>query len=155
MYMHIENNPMIFDLSTFKGVHSLNSLTSIPFQINGTLVACVGDEISLTCSHNNTVSVTTLWIISSPVNCLTQVSHNPPTPVAPPCGPFSFQNITIAEGDVAQLNSTAVAIVNSSTAINGSIVECKAGLNVPVSVGNISLCVIGKNSSMCIHAYLL
>ena len=146
---------MIFDLSIFKGVHGLNSLMSIPSQVNGTLVACVGDEISLTCSHNNTVSATTRWIISSPVNCSTHVNHNPPTPVAPPCGPSSFQNITIAEGGVAQLNSTAVAIVNSSTAINGSIVECKAGFSTPVSVGNISLCVIGKNSSMCIHARLL
>ena len=146
---------MIFDLSTFKGVHSLNSLTSIPSQVNGTLVACAGDEILLTCSHNNIVSAHTQWIISSPVNCSTSVSHNPPTPIAPPCGPFSFRNITIAEQGVAQLNSTAVAIVNSITTINGSIVECKGGTSMPVSVGNISLCVIGKNSSMCIHACLL
>ena len=148
-------NLMIFDLSTFKGVHSLNSLTSIPSQVNRTVVACVGDEISLTCSHDRVRSATTQWIISSPVNCSTSVGHNPPTPMAPPCGPFSFQNITIAEQGVTQLNSTAVAIVNSSTAINGSIVECKAAINMPVSVGNISLCVIGKNSSMCIHACLL
>ena len=112
-------------------------------------MACIGDDISLTCSHDIVYSVSTQWIISSPVNCSTAISHNPPTPVAPPCGPFSFHNITIAERGVAQLNSTAVAIVNSSTAINGSIVECKAGFSTSVSVGNISLCVIGKNSSMC------
>ena len=101
------------------------------------------------------MSVSTQWIISSPVNCLAQVSHNRQTSMPPPCGPFSFQNITIAEGGVTQLNSTAVTFVNSSTAINGSIVECKAAINMPVSVGNISLCVIGKNSSMCIHACIL
>ena len=140
-----------------EGTPSLNILTSHPSQINGTLVACVGDEISLTCSHDIVHSASTGWIISSPVNCSTSVSHNPPTPVAPPCGPFLFQN-TIAERGVAQLNSTAVTIiVNSSTAINGSIIECKAGFSMPVSVGNISLCVIGKNSSTCscIHVCLL
>ena len=126
-----------------EGAHSLNILTSHPSQINGTLVACVGDEISLTCSHTITLSASTQWIISSPVNCSTAISHNPPIPIAPPCGPFSFQNITLLESGVAQLNSTAVAIVNSSIAISGSVVKCIAGITIPVSVGNISLCIIG------------
>ena len=125
-----------------EGVHSANILTSHPSQVNGRIITCVGDEISLTCSHDNAASTTTTWTISSPVNCSTEITHTPPTPVAPPCGPFSFQNITLAEASVIQLNSTAVATASSE--ISGSIIECIAGFVSPVSVGNISLCVIGK-----------
>ena len=105
------------------------------------MVACNGDMISLTCSHDEVSSITTNWIISSPVNCSTEILHNPPTPSAPPCGLFSFQNITIAD-QVVQLNSTAVATANSE--INGSVIECIGGFSSSVSLSNISLCVIGK-----------
>jgi hypothetical protein len=54
-------------------------------------------------------------------------------------------NITrLAEENVAQLNSTAVAIASSE--INGSMIECMFGITMPISVGNTSLCVIGKLS---------
>ena len=76
------------------------------------------------------------------MNCSVDVSHNPPTPTAPPCGPFIFQNITVLDQVVTQLNSTAVAI--ATTEISRSVVECKGGFNMPISVGNISLCVIGE-----------
>ena len=75
------------------------------------------------------------------MNCAVDVGHNSPI-TAPPCGPFMFQNITILELGVIQLNSTAVAI--ASTEISGSVVECTAGFIMPISVGNISLCVIGE-----------
>ena len=128
----------------FGGVHSSNILTSTPLQVNENIIACVDDEISLTCSHDNVASITTTWTISSPVNCSTEVIHNPPTPMADPCGPFSFQNITLAEAGVIQLNSTAVATASSE--VSGSIIECIAGFDLYDSVGNISLkvCVIGK-----------
>ena len=77
------------------------------------------------------------------MNCSENVNHNNPTSArGRQCGPFMFQNITIAEADVTQLNSTAVA--TASTEISGSVVECKAGLRSSISVGNISLCVIGE-----------
>ena len=127
----------------------------LSISINGAVVACVGEDISLICNHDNAHFATTQWIISSPVNCSTLISHNPPTPTAPPCGPFSFQDITVLEMGVIQLNSSAVAIVNSSTAISGSIVECKGGLNMPVSVGNnISLCVIGEINLKYVYMHL-
>jgi hypothetical protein len=84
------------------------------------------------------------------VNCSTEIIQNPPTPIAPPCGPFSFQNITLAEPGALQLNSTAVATADSE--INGSMIECIAGFILSPSVGNISLCVIGKLSRKCVHA---
>ena len=129
-----------------EGVHSSNFLISNPSQINGSITACVGEEISLTCGHDNVIPITTTWIISSLVNCSTEIIHNPP-PVAPPCEPFSFQYITLAEADVVQLNSTAVAI--ASRDISGSIIECIAGFDpsARTDVGNISLCVIGKLNS--------
>ena len=125
-----------------EGAFASNFLTSDPSQINGKITACAGEEISLTCSHDNVLSITTTWTISSPINCSTEILHNPPTPIAPPCGPFSFHDITVAESDTIQLNSTAVATARSE--INSSIIECIAGFVSSVSVGIISVCVIGK-----------
>ena len=88
------------------------------------------------------------------MNCSTEIIHNPP-PNAPPCGPFSFQNISLAEAGAIQLNSTAVATASSE--ISGSIIECIAGFTTPVSIGNnISLCVAGKpNSAYMAHIPVL
>ena len=129
-----------------------NILISQPPQINGNIAACAGEEISLTCSHVIVASETTTWIISSPVNCLTEIVHNPPALVTP-CEPFSFQDITSAEAGAVQLNSTAV--VNASRDISGSIIECLAGFVSSPSVGNISLCVIGKLNHKRVHATII
>ena len=130
---------------SYEGVHPLSSLVSSPSQVNGQLTACVGDQISLTCSHDNAISAGTRWIISLPVGCETVISHNPPI-TAPPCGPFVFQNITLAEAGVTRLNSTAVATANIT--MNGSEVECRAGnLIASTNVDNVSLCITGKLSS--------
>jgi stage III sporulation protein SpoIIIAA len=133
----------------------LNSLTSFPPQINGRTTACVGDEISLTCSRNNSGAAITDWIFSSPVNCSrSDVSHNTQAASPPQCGPFTFMNITrLAEENVAQLNSTVTAVANANSEINGSIIECMFGIRMPISVGNTSLCVISKYV-MYYYAYL-
>ena len=47
------------------------------------------------------------------------------------------------------VNSTAVG--NASSEINGSKIECRFGIRMPVSVGNTSLCVIGKLSACTIN----
>ena len=126
----------------FLGASASNSLTSSPPQVNGRITACVGDQISLICSRNNSDVALTKWMISSPVNCSSEVNHNSQTVPSPQCGPFTFQNITLVGANVVQLNSTAVA--TASGEINGSVIECMSGIVIPVSVGNISLCVIGK-----------
>ena len=84
------------------------------------------------------------WIIRSQINCSTEITHNPPTSSAPPCGPFSFQDITLAEAGV-QLNSIAVA--TATREIRRSQIECMAGFIPSASIGSISLCIIGKLKS--------
>ena len=128
-----------------EGAHSSNFLTSQPSQVNGSVTAGAGEEISLTCGHDNAGSGAAAWIIRFQINCSTEITHNPPTPSAPPCGPFSFQDITLAEAGVVQLNSTAVA--TATREIRHSQIECMAGFIPSASVGSISLCIIGKLKS--------
>ena len=112
--------------------------------MNGTLTACVDQRISLICSHDNVNILSTRWIASPPVDCLTAVSHigpNPPTP--PPCGPFTFEGITPEEPAPSLLNSTAVA--TTTVNMSNTTIECRGGSSRNFfSVGNISLCVVGK-----------
>ena len=130
------------------GIHSSNSLTSFPPQINGRITACVGDEISLTCSRNNSGAAITKWIFSPPVNCSSEVSHNSQTASPFQCGPFIFMNISaLRVANFIQVNSTAVGTASSE--INGSKIECRFGIRMPVSVGNTSLCVISKYIATC------
>ena len=124
-----------------EGIHSSNSLTSFPPQVNGRITACVGDEISLTCSRSDSVIAITKWIFSPPMNCSSEVSHNSQTASPPHCGPFTFMNISAL--GLTQVNSTAVGIASSE--INGSTIKCMFGITMPVSVGNTSLCVTGKS----------
>lgn len=114
-----------------------------PSYANKYLVACDGDQISLTCSHDNAVSGTTTsrWIMTPPVDCSTSVIHRPPIE-APQCGPFTFHAVNEALSDVSQLNSTAMA--TASTMMSNTVVECRAGnIAVSSSVGNLTLCIIG------------
>ena len=78
---------------TWQAALSVNVLESVPPAEDGVLTVYAGQQISLTCSHNNTVTAATHWIVSPPVDCETGISHiilNSP----PPCGPFMFQEIT-------------------------------------------------------------
>ena len=134
---------MTLIVTHWQGVLSVNVLESTPTAMNGVLTACAGQQISLTCSHNNVVSGGTRWIASPPVNCMTDISHigsNSPSP----CGPFMFQDITLlVQPSPLCLNSTAVAIATVN--MTGTNMECRGG-NVVNSfdVGNISLCVVGE-----------
>ena len=109
--------------------------------MNGVLNVCAGQQISLTCSHNNVASGSTRWIASLPVNCTTDISHIGAN-LSPPCGPFMFQGITPLVSPVPSLlNSTAVA--TATVNMTGTNIECIGG-NVlsSFSVGNISLFVV-------------
>ena len=107
---------------------------------NKYLIACDGDLISLTCTHDDVGSGSSTWIISPPVNCSTSIIHNPPTD-APSCGPFTFSGVNEALQGVTQLSSTAMA--TASTTMSGSVVECKSGIFSSSSAGNLTLCIIG------------
>ena len=125
-----------------EGIHSSNSLTSFPPRVNGSITACVGDEISLTCSRSDSAVAITSWIFRPPVNCSSDVTHNSQAADPPQCGPFTFMNIS-ALGVANFVNSTAVGTASSE--INGSKIVCTFGITMPVSVGNTSLCVTGKS----------
>ena len=106
----------------------------------GTLTACVGDTILLTCSHDNHATGVTRWIFSFPVNCSKTIDHNPPI-FSESCGPFTFQNVT-EFGSNELLNSTAAAL--GSASISGTIVECRdSSGSVYNSIGSIFTCIIG------------
>ena len=137
-------NLFMYTLVVMQGGDPLNTLESSPSEINGLLRACDGDQISLSCSHDNAASASTRWIISPPVNCSTVIDHNPPIALALPmaCGSFMFQDLTLAVQGSTKLNSSAVA--TSSISMSGSVVECRGGNEFQSdSVGNITLCIIG------------
>ena len=116
-----------------------SSLESNPPQVNGVLIAYDGDQISLTCSHNNLGTGVTKWSFTSPVDCIEAIDHNPPITTRS-CGPFTFERITELSGSV--LNSTAVATASAS--MNGAVVECRDSAGVSFNlIGNITLCIIG------------
>ena len=132
---------LIVTQCTWQGALSVNVLESIPPAEDGVLTVYAGQQISLTCSHNNTVTGTTRWIASPPVDCVTDISHSSSNP-PPPCGPFMFQGITpLISPFPSLLNSTAVA--TSTTNMNGTNIECRGGNAISsFSVDNISLSVI-------------
>ena len=106
------------------------------------LTVCIGEQISLTCSHDNAANGVTQWIFSPPVDCIRAITHSDPLSRAP-CGPFTFQNITELTLDTVLLNSIAVAMTSAS--MSGTVVECRDSSGTVFNqIGNISLCVIGK-----------
>ena len=127
-------------VTQWQGASSVNTLESIPPAVNGVLTVSAGQQISLTCSHDNVNLANTRWIASPPVSCTTDISHT--TLTNPPCGPFTFQDITaLVQPLPSLLNSTAVA----TAAINmiGTNIECRGGnIVASFSVGNISLSVV-------------
>ena len=113
--------------------------------MNGTLTTCSGNQVEITCNHNEIDTASTMWRISPPINCSTTITHIH-NPDASLCGLITFKNITVAMRDTTLLSSTAVVSVNES--MSDSVIECTGGNEVRyVEVGNISLCVIGEYKS--------
>ena len=133
---------IIIAVTQWQGASSISTLESTPPAMNGVLTVFAGQQISLTCSHDNIVTAGTRWIASPPVSCMTDISHigtNPPSP--PPCGPFMFEEITPTHPVPLYFNSTAVAVATVS--MTGTNTECRGGTVIaPFSVGNISLSVV-------------
>ena len=122
--------------------YSLNTLESIPAARNVSVTACSGNQIKMTCSHNEITN--TLWSIGPPVNCLTTITHTQP-PDIPPCGSsmIEFQNVTSATHSTSMLSSTAV--VTANTMMSGSTVEYRGGnIDQSIDVGSLSLCIVSE-----------
>ena len=130
-------------VTQWQGVSSINNLESIPPAVNGVLTVFVGQQISLTCSHDNIIFGGTRWIVSSPVNCSTTISHIGTNPQSIHCGPFTFEGITPLEPVIPTfLQSTAVAVATVN--MTGANIECRGGNTQAnsFSAGNISLSVV-------------
>ena len=120
---------------------SLVAFEFSPANDNGVLTACVGDHISLMCSHDNDANGVTRWIFSPPIDCSVTIDHNPPIATLP-CGPFTFQDITEIRPN-GLFNSTAVA--TASTSMTGAVAECRdSSGEVYNQIGTTSICIIGK-----------
>ena len=116
---------------------STNVLESTPPSVNGVLTACAGEQISLTCTHNYGITVTTQWTIGPPLNCSAVVTHQPIDGQS--CRECMLECTNTSPPDTTA-SSTAVATAKVS--MSGSIVQCIAG-NVIKNfiVGNITLCI--------------
>ena len=112
--------------------------------MNGVLTACAGQLISLTCSHDVQVGITsvTVWRASPPVNCTSLAIHGSGDGCA--CGPFRFGSITkvnTSGPNPPVLDSTAVA--TAAVDMTNTAIECSSG-TLRVSVGKISLCIVSE-----------
>lgn len=140
LYLLLTLQVFIFVCCTNSG-QSLVAFEFRPANANGVLTACVGDHVSLTCSHDNDASGVTRWIFSSPIDCSVTIDHNPPI-VTRPCGPFTFQDVTEIQPN-GLFNSTAVAI--ASVSMTGAIAECRdSSGDVYNQIGTTLICIIGK-----------
>ena len=120
------------------------SFTSTPAHVGGVLKACVGDQISLTCSHDDIRgNDQTRWLFSPPVDCDFLIDHFQPNN-AQPCGPFTLQDVSETTGGMV-LNSTVV--VSASTSISGTVAKCRDSAGDMFNqIGSTSICVIGMYS---------
>ena len=110
-----------------------------------TLIACAGDQLVLTCTHDMVSNQATRWnFIPTFPGCTRRiVNHNNPDSVTP-CGPFTFLNVTRFDESLSltELSSTAVATAHES--LSNTVIECyDSERNSANLVGNITLCVIG------------
>ena len=110
---------------------------------NPTLLACAGDQLVLTCTHNMVSNQASRWnFIPTFPSCTRRiVNHNNPTMVTP-CGPFTFLNVTGVDESPTELSSTAIATADES--LSNTVIECyDSERNSANSVGRITMCVIG------------
>ena len=121
---------------------TVSSFKSTPaHEVGGVLAACAGEQITLMCRNDSLNSGATRWIFSQPVDCSETIDHNPLISTDP-CGPFSFQGVSVLVPDAA-LYSTAVATANTS--MTGTVVQCRNSAGIlSASIGNVTLCVYGE-----------
>ena len=127
---------------------TLGSLTSPSHYVyiasgNPTLIACAGDQLVLTCTHDMVSNEATRWnfIPTLPYCTRRIINHNNPYFVSP-CGPFTFLNVTGVDESPTELSSTAVATADES--LSNTVIACyDSERNSANLVGNITLCIMG------------
>ena len=111
-----------------------------PIHVNRVLTACVGDKISLTCSHDNDAVRGTQWIFSSVLKPLITIL------------PFPLIHVVHSHSQISlnghkELFCTSPLLLLRPVSLNGTMVECRdSGGGVFNQVGAITLCVIGKST---------
>ncbi|XP_064393477.1 uncharacterized protein LOC135340957 isoform X2 [Halichondria panicea] len=98
---------------------AIGSLTSTPESTNGIVTACLGDPISITCTHNITIGGITEWRLPG-VSAQCLVVHGSPT--LPICAPFT---VTMVSGG-STLSSTVE--ITATEGLSGEV-ECLSGQN--------------------------
>ena len=107
--------------------------------MNGVLTACPGDRISITCTHNITAGVSlTRWELPGVSLCLVVHGYDLPN-----CPPFT---ITIVSDNSGTTVSSTVEMTVTDRALDGEMVECRAGSSATNSplVGSVNISVLGK-----------
>ena len=104
------------------------------------MTACPGDRISITCIHNVTAGIgLTRWELPGVSLCLVLHDGSP----FPYCPPFT---ITMVSDNLGTTVSSTVEVTVTDRALDGEMVECRAGLsatNSPV-VGSVNISVLSK-----------
>ena len=108
--------------------------------INGEVIVCSRDRLSLVCSHNYTSAGVTRWEVTGTPQCL--LSHDPPSSTTEACGDFFITNVSDKNGPT--LNSTAEIIPNAS--LDGVMVECRAGSSSTSKlIGNVTIRILSES----------
>ena len=121
----------------------INALESSPDHINGQLLACVGDRISLTCSRDFELDTGIIyWTFRSPtIYCDLVIQYFRNFPVD--CGPFMVRSISRSSTFLS--SSITVAIANAS--MSSVVIQCSTSnipqLSMPIG-SKITLCIPGK-----------
>ncbi len=87
----------------------------------GTITVCPGYPISITCSHDNTGSFTTRWVVTGTTDattCTETIAHGSLTPPDDTCGVFTITMIS-GSASITMFTSTAQAI--ATEALNGAV----------------------------------
>ena len=136
------NSHCILPCKSAESAKSVQSLASIPATNDSVLTAGVGQLISITCTHQKTITATTFWRISSSVVCSSAIVHVLAPESVDDCGPFRFVNVS--QGAIPPY--TSAAITNTTTSMTGAVVQCFDGVgSSPTQIGsNITLCVFGE-----------
>ena len=97
------------------------TLTFVPDSVKaGVLTVCPGGPFAITCTHDNTASGVTRWVVSgtTSANCNETVSHD--NPVDTSCGLLNVTMISDTTGPT--VNSTAQT--TATEALNGALIQC-------------------------------
>ena len=106
------------------------------------LTVCLGEIVSLTCTHDDIAGEVTRWTTRGTVSCSVIVSHVGNSGSEQPCGQTPFTIIMISD-DTGPVVSSTIRTA-ATEALDGTVIECFAGsLSSSPRIGNTTVNVIG------------